>query len=229
MPWLDCDGCGRWTHIPCERTHASLTPNLEGIKFSCAACRDKIQGEKQRKKPKARRPQAKQGAQKGSEKGSEKGGEKGPEKGGAEAGVEAVVEAVVERGGLEQQEKPEQQHSDPGFSQSKPQLLLEAPSAAKKQSAVAEDLLPSTPQQHLLAQTQATLALLRADCKAPLPKTGKKSVLLPCKRTHSPETNSPPVRVTRSRVQQAEPRKKEEESVRRSTRGRKEEVAGLLN
>jgi len=104
---------------------------------------------------------------------------------------------------------------------------------------VAEDLLPSTPQTHLLPpallpQTEATLALLRAVSKAPLPKTGKKSVVLPCKRTHSPNTNSPPVRVTRSRVQQPEPKKGEKEEVqgvRRSTRGRKEEekVAGLVN
>jgi len=99
MPWLDCDACGRWTHIPCERTHASLHPNLEGIKFSCAACRDKIQGDKAKKKLKARKAQTKQGAQKA--RNSEEGG------------AEVIAEVIAEREGLDAQAE---QHSDPGQS-----------------------------------------------------------------------------------------------------------------
>jgi len=140
MPWLDCDGCGRWTHIPCERTHASLNQNLDGIKFSCAACRDKIQEEKSKKKLKAKKTQSKQSVPNRTRLQEEE-----LEK--------CSSQSIVEQQDLEAQDKLEQQHSDPGCSQSKQQLLLDQPAVSKKQSAVAEDLIPSTPKEQLLPPT----------------------------------------------------------------------------
>jgi hypothetical protein len=56
LPWMQCDGCNRWTHNECERQHGELPRDIFNGSFFCATCReDKIQSERNVKRKQRRK------------------------------------------------------------------------------------------------------------------------------------------------------------------------------